>query len=163
MEAQTTTEPAAEPVSRRRNSALWTGTMLAIFGLASNFLYFLNPPGQAVIPWISLVLPPLGLVFLVLGVWRAFSQPQVLRGKVPGLIITAVATLLWGLSVFGFVIGRKVPEPTSAPAIGQRAPEFALPDTHGENVTLAQLLRSPDSTTGTTPKGVLLVFYRGYW
>lgn len=156
-------EPAPARMPRQRNSALWIGTVLALVGFASNFLYFLYPPGQAVIPWINLLLPPVSLVFLVLGVRRAFSQPQIFRGKISGSIITVVATLLCALAVFAFVFGRRLPASTGAPAVGQKAPEFALLDTHGESVTLAQLLTSANGTTGTAPKGVLLVFYRGYW
>jgi hypothetical protein len=38
-----------------------------------------------------------------------------------------------------------------------------LTDTSGKQVSLAELLRSPIKEGQAAPKGVLLVFYRGYW
>ena len=43
-----------------------------------------------------------------------------------------------------------------APKVGQQAPAFALRDTSGNVVTLQNLVTS-------SPRGVLLIFYRGYW
>ncbi len=48
-----------------------------------------------------------------------------------------------------------------APQVGQKAPDFTLTDTTGRQVSLNELLTTP--INGTAPKGVLLVFYRGYW
>jgi peroxiredoxin len=50
-----------------------------------------------------------------------------------------------------------MPASPAAPAVGAKAPDFTLPDTNNRPVTLAQLLAAPGS------KGVILVFYRGYW
>ena len=44
---------------------------------------------------------------------------------------------------------------------GKKAPEFSLSDTNGKLVSLSELLTTP--VDGKTPKGVVLVFYRGYW
>ena len=46
-------------------------------------------------------------------------------------------------------------------ALGTQAPDFSLPDTSGKQVSLNELLTTP--INGNAPKGVLLVFYRGYW
>ena len=70
-------------------------------------------------------------------------------------------------------------EATGAPQVGQKVPDFTLADTNGNKVSLGQLLGKGDSpaspsnvtgqaspvgtSTGTPPKAVLLVFYRGYW
>jgi peroxiredoxin len=45
--------------------------------------------------------------------------------------------------------------------VGQQAPEFSLSDTDGRAVSLSELLSTP--VNGRVPKGVVLVFYRGYW
>ena len=57
--------------------------------------------------------------------------------------------------------GRQLPASRRAPQIGQKAPEFRLNDTSGKAVSLSELLSTP--INGQPPKGVLLVFYRGYW
>jgi peroxiredoxin len=54
-----------------------------------------------------------------------------------------------------------MPAARGAPRVGQKAPEFALSDTNGKTVTLAELLSTP--IKGKPAKGVLLIFYRGYW
>jgi hypothetical protein len=64
--------------------------------------------------------------------------------------------------VFGFfVFARWLPPSKGAPQVGQKAPEFLLMDTTGKSVSLGELLSTP--INGNAPKGVLLVFYRGYW
>jgi peroxiredoxin len=45
--------------------------------------------------------------------------------------------------------------------VGQKVPEFTLADSNGKQVSLNELLTAP--IDGKTPKGALLVFYRGYW
>jgi hypothetical protein len=61
--------------------------------------------------------------------------------------------LLLGTAWFNFV-GARVPDTPTALRIGQRAPDFTLPDATGKPVTLADY-------RGVKP--VVLVFYRGYW
>ena len=51
-----------------------------------------------------------------------------------------------------------------APRVGDKAPEFMLADTSGKMVALSTLLSEPiPGKVGGKPRGVLLVFYRGYW
>ncbi|HET7287403.1 MAG TPA: hypothetical protein VFI71_08035, partial [Pyrinomonadaceae bacterium] len=77
-------------------------------------------------------------------------------------IVATLSVVIIGLFVFTiFVGGRWLPASKGAPQVGQRAPEFTLPDANGKQVSLNELLTSP--INGTAPKGVLLVFYRGYW
>ena len=60
----------------------------------------------------------------------------------------------------GTVSFSQLPPSTGAPAVGQKAPDFTLPDQHGKMVSLSGLLKSNE-----TPKlkGIVLIFYRGYW
>ena len=53
-------------------------------------------------------------------------------------------------------MASRVPLSPTAPRVGQKAPDFTLVDSTRHQVSLAQLLAS-------SPRGVLLIFYRGYW
>lgn len=168
-----------DAIQRRSNSALWMGAILTLLGVLSNFLYFINAPWQTSFPWLNVSLPAIGLVFLLVGVKRAFAPPQmprkvsgsmlfgrpeVYRGKIAGPILTVLAVPLVAISVWGFFHARAVPASAGAPRVGQKAPDFTLNDTGGQPVPLAQLLSSPiDTASGKAPKALLLVFYRGYW
>ena len=119
---------------------------------------------QGVLPWLSLALPAAAVGLFVVGLRRAFAQPELYRGKVTGSILGAVALLLFAGSVWLFSHNRDVPPSAGAPKVGQKAPDFTLTNTAGQTVSLNQMLTLPmDASTGTRPKAVLLVFYRGYW
>lgn len=64
--------------------------------------------------------------------------------------------VVWGLTVWG-----QLPPSLKAPKVGEKAPEFTLPDTNEKPVKLTELLAGPEG--GPRPAGVLLIFYRGYW
>jgi hypothetical protein len=146
--------------AKRTNSALWLGLILTALGLFSNWMYFLKFPAS-ILPWINLILPIFGLLFLLAGVVRAFRPSQAYGGRIWGSIVTLVSALLVAGGVWLFVIARHIPRSAGAPQVGQRVPDFTLPDSEGEPVSLAQLL---SGTAGIAPpKAVLLVFYRGYW
>jgi hypothetical protein len=151
--------------NRRANSALWVGLLITVLGVASNFLYIFNPPGQNLIPWVSLVIPAIGLFLMVRGLQRAFTQPQIYGGKVAGSILTTISLVLFVFGIWGFRHSRDVPNSSAAPQVGQKVPEFTLADTNGQPVSLSQLLstgtRNPQSSAPA--KAVLLIFYRGYW
>jgi hypothetical protein len=156
-----TTPSVAALTERRRNSALWLGLILAIVSLLSQGLFFLKVPGQNAIPWLSLALAAVAVILVLVGVKRAFFQPQLYRGKVAGSIITVISVLLFAVTVFGFVTARKLPGTEGVPQVGQKAPDFTLADSNGMEISLAQLLSTP--VGNAKPKAVLLVFYRGYW
>ena len=150
--------------SSRRNSALWAGCALTPLAVLSNGLYFLRPPAQAAIPWLSLGLSVVALLFLIIGLRQAYASPPVYRGKVAGSIFATISILLLAVTVFGFFKARNLPSAGNAPLIGQKVPDFTLPDTNNNPVTLAQLLSGAEPVPSPTrPKAVLLVFYRGYW
>ncbi len=150
-----------ETRERRLNGALWLGLALALLGPLSNGLTFIGFPPFAV-PWISLVLPAIGAALVLVGLWRAFRRSRIYGGKIAGSILAVLSLLLLALSIAFFWGARHIP-PQSAgtPAIGQRAPDFTLPDSSGQSISLAQLFASPSGNPA--PKAVLLVFYRGYW
>jgi len=151
----------AEAGRKRGNSALWWGLLFTVLGLLSNFLYFVVKAGQRTFPWINLIVPALGLVLLFIGLKRAFGQSQIYRGKIWGSIASALALLLFAGSIWGFFHARAVPRSAGAPQVGQHLPDFTLPDTGGQPVSLAQLLSGIGGPG--QPKALLLIFYRGYW
>src|SRR5262249_4318317 len=67
------------------------------------------------------------------------------------LVISSL--LLVGGGWFNFVAAR-VPNTPTALHVGERAPDFTLPDASGRSVSLADY-------RGKKP--VVIVFYRGYW
>ncbi len=151
---------------RRRNRALFDGTVLMVLAILSNFpvLYALNFPGQGLLSWIILALPAISVVFFIVALKRAFGQPEMYRGKILGSILGVLSVLLFAGSILLFQHCKDLPKSAAAPQVGQKAPDFTLNDTGGKPVSLSQMLATPiDTTSGKAPKAVLLVFYRGYW
>jgi hypothetical protein len=153
--------PALAP--RRRNGALFAGTAFLFLTILSNVPPLYSLKGfDRILPWLSLALPVLALVSYAVGLKRAFTMREVYRGRITGSILSAVSLLLVAGSVWLFLHGRDLPGSSGAPKVGQKAPDFTLTDTSGNQVSLSQLLAaSPGSAAA--PKAVLLVFYRGYW
>ena len=149
---------------RRWNWYLWAGSLLCLVAFASYFLLFSRFPVTRDVPWVNFLLFGTGVAFLFVGLKRAFGQPQQYRGKIAGPILGTLSLLILGVLCFAvFYQTRQLPASTGAPRVGQKAPEFVLPDTNNNPVTLSSLLSSASADTQARPKGVLLVFYRGYW
>ena len=152
----------------RKNTAPWWGLLFALGAIGCNVAFFVSPPLQGALPWLSVLFGVLALVFLATGLRRAFGQAHVYRGKVLSIVLTVVALFPVGLTAFAFVKARELPSSTAAPQVGQRVPDFTLSDTTGKPVSLDQLL-APAASVSTSqsqaqaPKAVLLIFYRGYW
>jgi hypothetical protein len=70
-----------DPNRKQINFALWLGLLITVLGVLSNLLYFSKVP-TAMLPWLNLALPAIGLIFLLIGVVRAFGQSQTYRGKI---------------------------------------------------------------------------------
>lgn len=164
-----------EQIARQRNWAPWTGLLLAVAAMLSNAAFFVALPGQRALAWLGVALTIAALVCAVIGVMRAFRQPQVYGGKVSSSILGVVSLLICGLIAFGSFHARDLPSSAAAPQVGQKAPDFTLADTSGNKVSLEQLLKLEGreavlraggitrDNTNPMPKAVLLVFYRGYW
>ena len=146
---------------RRFNWPLWLGFLLSIVTFFSYFAVFVWYPVTRDFPWANLLLFLVAAVLLLVGLRRAFASGR--RGsKILGAIVTTLGVLVIGFFLFAFFIGgRSLPASTGAPQVGQKAPDFTLTDSGGKAVSLNELLSTP--VNGNAPKGVLLVFYRGYW
>jgi predicted PurR-regulated permease PerM len=146
---------------RRFNWPLWLGFVLSVVGVFSYLAVFVWYPVTRDFPWANLLIFAVAAVLLFMGVRRAFASDR--RGsKIVAAIVTTLGVVVIALFLVGFFVGgRALPASKGAPQVGQKAPDFTLNDTAGKAVSLNELLSTP--INGTPPKGVLLVFYRGYW
>jgi hypothetical protein len=158
-----------QEVAKRRNAAALWALLLAIAALSVNFVFFANPPLQAVLPWLGLLLAISALVMLAVGLRHAFVHSQIVpssiyRGKVLSLVLAVITLIVSAANLYVFFHARALPNSTAAPQVGQRLPEFTLPDTSGQSVSLDSLFApTPGNPFSAAPKAVLLIFYRGYW
>ena len=141
-------------MKRKWNWPIWVGFIVAVGGLFS-YEYFALFPITRDFPWASLLIFGIGAVLLLAGLFRAFGRPQLYRGKIIGSILAVVALLFFTFFCYEtFYVLKQVPLSAQAPRIGEKAPEFTLSDQNGKQVALADLL---------SPKGAVLIFYRGHW
>ena len=150
-------------VKRGGNWPLWLGFVLSLVAFLSYFLVFARFPVTRDMPWTNFLLFALSLALLFVGLRRAFARSDRFRGKIAGPILSVLSlavVVFFCLAIFYFP--KKLPASSQSPRVGQKAPDFALADTHGSTVSIASLLSTPLSPSQPT-KGVLLVFYRGYW
>jgi hypothetical protein len=149
--------------ARRTNWAIWAGFLLSVVAAVSYFLLFARFPITRDVPWVNFLLFGLAAGLLGLGLRRAFANHPVYRGKIAALVLAVASLAILGLFSFAiFFAGKRLPASHDAPHVGQKAPEFLLQDTSGRLVALSELISTP-WFSGQIPKGVLLVFYRGYW
>jgi AhpC/TSA family len=141
-------------MKRKWNWALWTGFVLVLSGFLT-YPFFVLFPMTRDFPWANLSLFGIGGILLVAGLVRAFGKPQLYRGKVFGTIFAVLGIAGFGLFAYAiFYELREMPASTSAPRVGEKAPDFTLPDQNGKPVALADLV---------SINGGVLIFYRGHW
>lgn len=149
---------------KRLNWPLWTGFVLTLAAFLTYFFIFIWFPVTRDFPWANLLLFLIAGVLLFMGLRRGFAsdRPHPTRSKIVTSIVSLLSVLVLAAFVFTiFIGGRWLPASKGAPQLGQRVPDFTLPDTSNKPVSLNELLTTP--INGKRPKGVLLVFYRGYW
>lgn len=148
--------------TRLFNWPVWAGLLFSVIAFVSYFFVFVRFPVTRDFPWASLLLFGVAAVLLLVGIRRAFAPERRLGSKIAGLVAVTLSVAIFGFFVFStFIMARWMPAAQGAPQVGQKAPEFSLSDTDGRPVSLSELLSTP--INGKAPKGVLLVFYRGYW
>ena len=140
--------------------------MLSVIAFLSYPFVFVRWPVTRDFPWANLLLFGIAAVLLFIGVRRGFAPDRPRRTKIVSSIFATLSVLIVGLFVFvAFVASRWLPAAHGAPQIGQRAPNFTLADINGKQVSLSELLTTPinGKAASAKPRGVLLIFYRGYW
>jgi len=140
----------------KRNNLIWGGFSLVLVALLSYVPIFAVFPITRDVPWVNYLLFLAGGFLLAIGLKRAFRRPESYRGRITGTILGLLSVLLFGFFCYSiFYIGKRLPQSAGALRVGQAAPSFRLEDANGRQVGLAELLSSH--------RGVLLIFYRGYW
>jgi len=150
-------------MERRRNFLPLAGFLVCLVGFLSYFFFFYQFPATRDVPWTGWVLFVVGLVLLGVGLARPFRQPERYRGRVTGPILGVLSLAVIGFFVFLTTVGaRGLPAAAGAPKVGEKAPDFSLPDPQGRTVRLYDLLGREAGGSGA-PSWVVLIFYRGYW
>jgi hypothetical protein len=159
-------------MKRSWNPRIWAGFVLCLAALISYPTIFVRYPITRDFPWVNLLLIAVALFLLVTGILRAFRRPDAYRGKIFGSILGVLSVSLVGFFLYGILfLTKNLPASHGSPQVGQLAPDFTLPDSTGNNVTLSNLIQSP-FPAGLQPSAgaalgqtaaVVLIFYRGYW
>ena len=148
--------------AQRFNWPIWVGFLLSLFGLLSYPFVFVYWPATRDFPWANLLLFGIAAVLLFVGVRRAFSPDRRRISRISASVLATVSVLVLGFFIFSFFIAsRWLPAAHGAPKVGQKAPDFTLADTNNKQVSLGSLLSEP--INGKAARGVLMIFYRGYW
>jgi hypothetical protein len=149
---------------RRWNWQVWAGFVLCLAAFASYPFFFAKFPITRDVPWVNFLLFAAGGMLFFVGLKRAFGQSERYGGKVAGSILgtLSLATVVFFCFIV-FYMTKQLPAPSGTLRVGQKAPDFVLSDTNHNPVSLSSLLSTSLSNSQSPPKGVLLVFYRGYW
>ena len=150
---------------KKFNWQVWAAFLLSLFAFLSYPLLFVRFPVTRDFPWANLLFFVIALAFMLFGLRRAFASDRAhpLRSKISGGILATLSLAILGGFVFTvFIWARLMPASHGAPQVGQQAPDFTLADTTDRRVSLSELLSTPVKDSAL-PKGVLLIFYRGYW
>ena len=138
------------------NWQIWAGFLLSLFSFVSYPLIFVQWPPTRDFPWANIVLFVIAAALVFIGLRRAFASERGKISKIGASILTLISGVALALFVFvTFVMSTWLPKSASAPQVGQKAPDFTLSDTNGTQVSLSEIFPNQ--------KGVLLIFYRGYW
>ena len=143
-------------MKRKRNILIWAGFVTVLAAFASYIPLFASFPATRDFPWANYLLFLIGGALLAAGVRRAFHDSAQYRGKISGSILSALSALLLAFFVLGVTyFSKQIPPARGALRVGQKAPAFMLPDSAGKQVSSSDLLQNH--------RGLVLIFYRGYW
>ena len=151
------------PLQKKRmkknwNWPLWIGFLFMLAGFLT-YAFFVRFPITRDFPWANFVLFGASGILLILGLTRAFGKRERYRGQIFGPILAVLGVLVFAFfSYIVFYELKQLPASIGAPHVGQKAPDFSLPDQGGKAVALADLISAPAKS-----RGAVLIFYRGFW
>ena len=103
---------------KKPNWHLWTGFVLSLIAL---LVYFIWVTTTRSVFWLSVALFAAALVFLISGLWRAYGQAEIYRGKIAGPILTVCLALMMGIfGLSAWVVSKAFPAAHNAPRTGQK-------------------------------------------
>ena len=149
---------------KKFNWMIWAGFLLSVVAFLSYPIFFVRFAATRDFPWANLFLFVVAGALTLVGIRRAFGADRAhpKRSKAAGATLALLSVLILSFFVFSvFIMSRWLPALIGAPHVGQKAPDFTLTDQTGKAVSLGDLLTTP--VDGKIPRGVLLIFYRGYW
>ena len=150
-------------MTRQRNLLPLAGLVVCVIALLSYFLFFYQFPATRDIPWANWLLFAVGLALAGIGAARPFRSPERYRGRILGPALGVLSLALLGLFLFYTLsMSRQLPASANAPQVGEKAPDFTLPDVQGKPVRLYEVL-GQQARGGAPGTWALLIFYRGYW
>ena len=133
---------------------MWLGPPVVFVAAVSYFLVFARFPALRDFPWLNLPLVLGGVALSGVGLWRAFAQPSVYRGKILGSIGLLVSGGIAALfCAYVFWLSNQLPEPSVTSMTLADVPELTLLDQDGQPVALGDF----------RGRNLLVVFYRGFW
>ena len=160
-------EQTVVTLKKKWNWRIWAGFLIALSAIPVYAGILVWHPVTRNVPWATWLMFVLAGWLLWTGVRRAYANPLEHRGKIVGTVLGVLALAIAGLFGFGTLyLSRQMPASAGAPQVGAKAPEFTLPDASGKMVSLSALLTEPlpgAAAAGAKPRGVVLIFYRGYW
>jgi hypothetical protein len=146
---------------RPRNFLPLAGFLVCLIAFFSYFFVFYRFPATRDVPWVNWLLFAAGLALVAAGLRRAFGQREVYRGRVLGPVLGVLSLGVLGFFLYmTLAMSRELPVSANAPKVGEKAPDFTLPDAQGRPVRLSEALAPAGGAPGSW---VLLIFYRGYW
>ena len=142
----------------RRNWLPLAGFVVCVVALMSYPTFFVGFPATRDVPWVNWLLFALGLGLVGTGIARAFRARERYRGRIVGPILGLASLGVVAFFVFMTEVwSRQLPVSAGAPKVGEKAPDFTLPDPQGRPVRLSDL------ASESSGSWALLIFYRGYW
>jgi hypothetical protein len=143
-------------LKRRWNIPIWAGFAIVLLSVISYIPVFTPFPITRDVPWVNYLLFLAGGAFLAIGLKRAYREPDRYHGKISGPILSVLSLLIAGFFVVGVLfLTKQLPAASGAPQVGRPAPQFTLANIDGKQTALADLVKGH--------RGVILIFYRGYW